>query len=257
MWQLIENLARTDLQPGELAAAMIFERCAILIAKLEEKGVAVPPSLLGIADPTQKWTSLNKFKDGAGYMQISAPWTEVIHRLGLRLSEDKVVQLARAFSQMTPELAEEMDAAQIRLSSRLSYLKLAKNHKDAADELWEAVKATGKPHLFTGAVRETLEHPNIDPERALERAEEIEIQGNEARAAALRKPDETEEVAAEVKIVDIHLLDATVNTLSKLVTELRSGAVMGAYDAGSLRLYIDELISFLPAPKLARVKRTA
>ena len=164
---------------------MIFERCAILTAKLEEKGAAVPLNLLAMADPIQRWTSLNKFKGGAGYTQVSAPWSEVIQRLGLRLSEDKVVQLARAFSQMPPELAEEMDAAQIKLSSRLSYLKLARNHKDAADELWAAVKAAGKPHLFTGAVREALEHPDINPEKALERAEEIEIRGNEARKGSI------------------------------------------------------------------------
>jgi ParB family chromosome partitioning protein len=33
-WQLVENLAREELQPGELAAALMFERCALLTVKL-------------------------------------------------------------------------------------------------------------------------------------------------------------------------------------------------------------------------------
>ena len=143
-WQLIENLARTDLQPGELAAALIFERCAVLTSRLEEQGCEIPLDVLALADPVARWEALRKFKESTDFRHISAPWPDVIHRLGLSLSEDKVVQLVRAFAQMPEDLAEEMDAEQIRLAPRLDWLKLSRNRREAADELWQAVRESGQ-----------------------------------------------------------------------------------------------------------------
>src|SRR6266480_2025694 len=37
-WQIAENLVRVDLAPGDLAAALVFERCAVLTTKLLAAG---------------------------------------------------------------------------------------------------------------------------------------------------------------------------------------------------------------------------
>ena len=242
-WQLIENLARTDLQPGELAAALLFERCALLSVRLEAEGCTIPPDVLAEADPTARWVALGKFKGETDQRHVRAPWSDVIQRLGLQLSEDKVVQLVRAFSQMPPELAEEMDAESIRLSARLSYLKLARNRRDAAAELWAAVKETGKSRLLFRAVHEVLEHPEIDPVAAVQRAEEFETEGNEARADSLRK--QAGDARDEASRVTPDVLKAAIDALAALATEMRDGAVVSTYDAGSLRLYMEELTTLL------------
>lgn len=140
---------------------------------------------------------------------------------------------------MPPELSEEMDADQVRLAARLTYLKLAKTKEDAANELWAAVKEKGRPRLLSAAARELLEHPQLSPERGLERAEQLDNEANEARRTALLKTGVGS--ASEAPPVTSEVLDAAIDALAALLGELRAGAVIATYDSGSIRLYVDEL----------------
>ena len=64
-WQLIENVAREDLQPGELAAALMFERCALLTVRLLTSRIAVPREILNLDSPVERFEALEKLRAGA------------------------------------------------------------------------------------------------------------------------------------------------------------------------------------------------
>jgi ParB family chromosome partitioning protein len=80
VWQLVENLAREDLQPGELAAALLYERCAVLVSKLLDAGVAVPAEV-HLDDPVLRWEALERLRVRSACHQLGAPWKEVLRRL--------------------------------------------------------------------------------------------------------------------------------------------------------------------------------
>jgi ParB family chromosome partitioning protein len=268
-WQLIENLAREDLQPGELAQALIFERCGVLAVRLEGEGFVPPVEAMALEDPVARWNALNKYRIESGQSKLGAPWGEVIRRLGIHLKEDKVEQIVRAFSQMDPEMAEEMDRECISLNARVHYLKLARSKEQAAGDLWQAVRSSGRGKLLYSAVMEIAAHPELGANEAIERAELKQQEANTARAeAALRavsprrepvlddpegavaSSDEPETPLQELERrdkVDAAVMARALDALSKLSTQLRTGKTVGQYDAGSLRLYLKELPGLVDA----------
>jgi hypothetical protein len=84
IWQLIENLAREPLRPGEQAAALLLHRCAILTGKLLKAGKTIPPQVYEIEDPVARFAALERIRGGEA--SCAAPWAEVLTRLGLQLS---------------------------------------------------------------------------------------------------------------------------------------------------------------------------
>jgi ParB family chromosome partitioning protein len=301
-WQLVENLAREDLQPGELGYALVFERCALLASHLVRAGAPVSPEAFSIDDPVLRWEELTKAARSSK-VAVIAPWEEVLRRLGLRqLKADTAKQIARALRTLPAELTEEFDKEKVPLSTRLEYITLRNGRAEAAAELWAAVRARGAPERLRGATREMIDHPALPAAQALERAEEKVESANRARSETLRRRAEMErgvtrgnleledggrlEVVARsgspstpgpgvpvtrkpVKespatdpnrdendepdedllvgptLAEPKLVKATLDALRKLLGELRSGAVLDRYDAGSLRLFSEELMQVL------------
>jgi ParB family chromosome partitioning protein len=189
-WQLVENLAREDLQPGELAAALLFERCAVLVSKLADAGVGVPADVDGLDDPVERFRALDRLRVEAGCHAVGAPWPEVLRRLGIQMREEKAKALVRAFSAMPAELSAEMDAAGVALATRLEYLRLGRGGRaDAAAELWAAVRRHDRPELLHAVVRERLEDPDVDADDAVARAVAMREAADEARARAQMRND--------------------------------------------------------------------
>lgn len=250
VWQLVENLAREDLQPGELAAALLFERCAVLVGKLLAAGVPVGADIAYLDDPVARFRALDRLRVAAGCHHVGAPWDEVLRRLGIQIRAEKAKALVRAFSAMPAELSAEMDAAKIALATRIEYLRLGRGGRtDAANELWAAVKTSGRPELLAGAVREQLQHPELEAAEAVERASEFREAADEARARAQLRPD-VDDTTAQLGddadgIVDRGLVEDALDGLRQLLAALRQGLGLSRYDAGSLELFAVELLDLV------------
>jgi ParB family chromosome partitioning protein len=137
------------------------------------------------------------------------------------------------------ELSEQMDAAKVALATRIEYLRLERGRTEAAGELWEAVKDRQRPELLSAAVRECLDHPDLAPVEAVERAAELREAADRARAQAQRlEAEPSDDVDAEA------LADAMAG-IRRLLGLLRAGGRLSRYDAGSLRLFATELLALV------------
>ncbi|MFP5319473.1 MAG: ParB/RepB/Spo0J family partition protein [Acidimicrobiia bacterium] len=239
IWQLVENLAREDLQPGELAAALLYERSAVLLAKLLAAGVPVPEETAHLDDAVARFRALDRLRVEAEMHHVGAPWGEVLSRLGIQMREDKARQLVRAFAALPPELSTEMDAVKVALATRLEFLRLERGRADAAAQLWAAVQARRQPQLLAAAVREQLAHPELPAKEVLERAEQLRTSADEARARAQTAG------AEEDDLVDGELERAALERIRDLVGELRAGKRLSRYGEGSLRLFAVEILEFV------------
>jgi len=188
IWQLVENLARQPLRPTELAMALLLHRCAVLLGKLVAAGKSVPAEVYSLDDPVARFEALERLRGSDG--SCAAPWTEVLRRLGLQLTSRDARQLVQAFRELPRHLAEEMDEAKIRLHTRLRFVALRKDRAAAADEIWAAVKARGRPQLLAGAITAADAVPSnhtIDADAVLTTAELARDQSYATRAARLRQ----------------------------------------------------------------------
>jgi len=184
IWQLIENLAREPLQPGEQAAALLYQRCALLTVKLLRSGKPVPRDVAELTDPVERYKALERIR-GAD-TSAAAPWGEVLSRLGLQLSPRRARELVRAFAALPADVSEEMDAERVALHTRIRFVQLQQGRAQAAADIWAAVKETGRTELLYAAAGAALEDPQITAEQALATAAEDHHEAAEARAAALR-----------------------------------------------------------------------
>ena len=241
VWQLVENLAREDLQPGELAAALLYERSAVLLAKLLAAGVPVPEETAHLDDAVARFRALDRLRVEAEMHHVGAPWGEVLSRLGIQMREDKARQLVRAFAALPAELSTEMDAAKVALATRLEFLRLDRGRTAAAAELWAAVLARQRPQLLAAAVREQLAHPELPAEEVLDRAEELRSSADEARSRAQVARDEEEGGGA----ADADLVRDVLDGLRELTRALRAGASLSRYEEGSLRLFATEILDLV------------
>lgn len=260
-WQLIENLAREDLAPGELAAALLYERCAMLTSRLLAAEIPVPADVAALEDPVARWRALERLRGSS--TAVAAPWTQVLRRLGLQLSDRKARALVKAFAEMPPELTWDMDAHRVALSTRLDWLRLGAGRAEAAAGIWAAVKARGAPQLLAGAVKASLADPDLEPGAAVDAAAAVRDQADQSRASRLRTHPATDNTGAvpgappgpgtpEVEGLDAaasvpeEVAAAAITSLRTLLEQLQTGARLQRYTAGSLRLLVDELGGHLP-----------
>lgn len=245
VWQLVENLAREDLQPGELAAALLYERCAVLAAHLSDGGYGVPPAVLAVEDPVRRWALLDRHRRDVGAHQLGAPWDEVLSRIGVQLSADKAKAVVRAFRALPRELSWEMDAHGVALASRLEFLRLDRGRHDAADAIWAAVRDRDATRLLTGAVHAVLADPDLDADAAIAVAEAVHADANIARSAALVAASDLS--FAEADTVAEDLVEAAVDAIGDVLAAARRGGRLAGFAAGTLRLQVRELAAFLEA----------
>ncbi|MCL3998909.1 ParB N-terminal domain-containing protein, partial [Streptomyces lavenduligriseus] len=140
MWRFVENFAREPLRPGEQAAALLYQRCAILVGKLLKAGKPVPQEVYAIPDPAERFLALEKIRGTDS--SCAAPWSEVLDRLGLQLNERKAGELVRAFRALPRDLTEEMDEAAVRLNTRIRFAELRNGRAQAAEGIWAALKSS-------------------------------------------------------------------------------------------------------------------
>lgn len=279
-WQLIENLARNDYQPGELASALLLERCAVLAARLADHGIAVPvDELAETDDPVARWTMLEKVRIRQA-PQVGAPWELVLRRLGVAFGPRKARQLVAAFQALPRELSTDLDAHKIALTTRTGLARLAKDPRASVTELWTAVKALGRPDLLAAATAaaaqaaaETAPGVALPPvEHALHAAVDLHTAANAARAEklthrpangdhdetststtdTLTNPDSPHRTNEGVEVpVAAEICPGTVTTvlngLRELTAALRAGGRLPRYTHGSLALLLDEARNLLPA----------
>ncbi|WP_449214725.1 hypothetical protein [Streptomyces alfalfae] len=185
MWRFVENFAREPLRPGEQAAALLYQRCAILVGKLLKAGKPVPQEVYAIPDPAERFLALEKIRGTDS--SCAAPWSEVLDRLGLQLNERKAGELVRAFRALPRDLTEEMDEAAVRLNTRIRFAELRNGRAQAAEGIWAALKSTKRLHLLPTAVNVGLEEPELGPEEIITEAEERQDAANADRRAKLTR----------------------------------------------------------------------
>ena len=279
-WQLIENLAREDLQPGELGAALLFERCAVLGAELERAGASLPAEVYAEPDPVARYQQLQRLREQ--HPGASASWQVVLRRLGLQLSTRKARAVAAAVTGLPREVSEEMDQHKVALYTRLQLLQVGARQQEVVNDLWEAVKQRGRTDLLAAAVR-ARRAGITDPADAAEAAEISKSAANTARSEALRRavtepplaPAPTEEpvlspgpaghVAPQlggaspapgsadttdaVPTPDGYpappVVTSALTALRQTVTYLANGGDLHRFDVGSLRLLVTQLLCHL------------
>lgn len=288
-WQLIENLAREDLRPGELAGALLFERCAILVTKLLAHGISVPREVLALDDPIARFEALERLR--GTNVAAAAPWSEVLNRLGLQMSPRKARQLVAAFKALPANLVDEMDAEHVALSTRIRFIELRRGRADAADEIWAAVREQQASRgLLHAAVSIAMDSPALSPAEAVQRAADVHASANQERHRKLAAVPDTPTGSTETPTdtdadvsggdsggdsgadgagvadwvpvspdpADKALVDEGIRVLRDLVAHLADGYAPGRYDAGSLRLHARNLLFALdnPTPSPRRAAST-
>jgi ParB family chromosome partitioning protein len=259
VWQLVENLAREPLTPGEQAAGLLFHRCAVLVGKLLATGRPVPAEVYAIDDPAQRFRALDRLR--AGDQRCAAPWGEVLDRLGLQMSPRKARELVRAFEFLPRDLVEDMDAHKVALHTRIRFVGLRRDQASVADEIWAAVKNRGRTDLLAAAVAEA-HRPEAPGEATalVDAAETGRDLANLARAEKLRTHEDGEAAgstgaaggnssvgAAAATAPDPAAVAEALGALRELSSQLRAGVALGRYDAASLRLLAEQILQLLDA----------
>ncbi|MFF2378417.1 ParB N-terminal domain-containing protein [Streptomyces xiamenensis] len=201
MWRFVENFAREPLRPGEQAAALMYQRCAVLTGKLLRAGKPVPGHVYSIADSVERFKALERIRGTD--QSCAAPWTEVLSRLGLQLTERKATELVRAFRELPRELTEEMDEKAVRLNTRIRFAALLRGRESAAADIWAVLKGSSRLHLLPSAVDISLRAPDLEPDEIIDAAEERLERANANRRAKLTRvpsPDSTASPEAAVGV---------------------------------------------------------
>ncbi|GAB1646812.1 ParB/RepB/Spo0J family partition protein [Krasilnikovia sp. MM14-A1259] len=264
VWQLVENLAREPLTPGEQAAGLLFHRCAVLVGKLLAAGKPVPAEVYALDDPAERFRALERLR--AGDSRCAAPWSEVLTRLGLQMSPRKARELVRAFEFLPRDLVEDMDAHKVALHTRIRFVGLRRDQGAVADEIWAAVKSRGRPDLLAAAVAEAEAPAGAgDPGAVVDAAERGRDLSNLARAEKLRAPAPAAPgptVAGSPgaggppgagsgssgpgpAALDTAVVTEALGALRRLSADLRVGARPGRFDAASLRLLAEQILQLL------------
>jgi ParB family chromosome partitioning protein len=184
-WQLVENLAREDLQPGELASALLLERSAILRTQLDNAGIEVSEEIQRLEDPVARFEAMEKLRGSDA--NLAAPWNLVLRRLGLQITPRRAREVVAAFRTLPRELSTDMDQHQVALAARTNLARLSRGRREAANELWQAVKRLGRTDLLSAATRAQAANPEMPAEAAATAAVTSCEQANAVRAAALAR----------------------------------------------------------------------
>lgn len=239
IWQLVENLAREDLQPGELARALLLERSALLADNLLQAGCVVPSRLP--ADPVARFQQLERLR--GTNVGLAAPWEVVLGRLGLQLSPRRARELVSAFRVLPRELSTELDEHQVALHARGELARVARTRRQDAGEVWKAVKRLGRPDLLGAAARVVVTHPALSAKEAVSEAQSLRSRANDSRSTTLSARAEghrQRRVDAEAARVfmDRAVVGECLRALRPVADGLLRGEIVEPYESGSLKALI-------------------
>ncbi|OPC76651.1 hypothetical protein B4N89_45000 [Embleya scabrispora] len=246
VWQLVENLAREDLQPGELARALLLERSALLADNLVQAGLAVPSRLS--ADPVARFQQLERLR--GTNVGLAAPWEVVLGRLGLQLSPRRARELVSAFRSLPRELSNELDEHQVALHARGELARVARTRRQDASEVWKAVKRLGRPDLLGTAARVVVANPALSAREAASEAQSLRSRANDSRSVTLSTRAEGHRrrgVDDEVHRVfmDRVVVGQCLRALRPVADGLHRGEIVGPNESGSLKMLITAIDSKL------------
>lgn len=246
-WQIVENMARDDYKPGELAAALLYARAGMLTARLKGEGVVVDVQL---DDPVERWDALNKIRTEHNLHTLGVRWDEVIAFLGISLSEYRAKQTVAAFRSLPSELSAEMDAEDVALASRREFISLSKGRQDAANEIWAALKEREQTHLLTRSCQEAATHPEAEIGEVIDLAEKAHDRTPELHVEA-GAGEEAVGLSSQAGADDSFLCDAAADTairsLAELLGLMRSGAKVSGYRQGTVLLHCREVLQLVDA----------
>jgi hypothetical protein len=233
-WQVAENLAREALRPGELGAALLWKRCALLSERIAAAGGGLPPQAAALDDPAARYRVLERAASRAG---VAAPWADVIASLGISLSPRRARAVAAAFRALPRDLSQDMDRHGVPVTARLDAARMA-GTGDAAAEIWQAVRERGRPDLLAPAAAALAADPAIGARAAAGRAAAVDAARAAGRRAA-RAP------VPAGQLIDPAVTGALLAALRSYAGLLRAGGCPGEFDAGSLRLLALEAAGLL------------
>lgn len=234
-WQISENLSREDLQPGQLAAALLTARTDMLRTTLTADGN--PPPVLDTDDVVARWHITDQFRARTA-PSIATPWAAVLTALGISFGPRKARLLVAAFGALPPEISSDMDAHEVSLASRTTLVHTAGGQREFAADIWAAVKALGRPELLTATSNAVS--GGAAPGAAAEDAARMHDLANAARSEANRTAQGHSGYAPHAETAA-----AAAAALRTLMVELQQGAVIDTYTGGTLRLLMTRLIDIL------------
>jgi ParB family chromosome partitioning protein len=243
-WQTAENFARQDLRPGELGAALLWQRCALLAERLEAVGCPVP-QLPPHGDPADRYRQLETL--ARRHPEVAAPWRDVLAVMGVAISARRARAVTAAFRALPPDVSADMDEHQVTVSARLEATRLA-GCEEAAAEIWAAVKERGRPDLLTAAAVARAADPGLDARSAANRAVVLDATAASARSARRA-------TVPAGQLIDPAVTEALIAALRNYATLLRAGGYPGDYETGSLRLLsleVAQQLAGLAAPGALR-----
>jgi ParB family chromosome partitioning protein len=245
-WQTAENFARQDLRPGELGAALLWQRCALLAERLGEAGCPVPwqpPA----DDPAARYRQLETLAQA--HPGVAAPWKDVLAVMGVAISPRRARAVTAAFRALPRDLSADMDQHQVTVAARLDAARLA-GCAEAAAEIWDAVKSRGRPDLLAAAAAAQAADPGLDARSAASRAAVLDAAAADARAARRA-------VTPAGQLIDPAVTEALIAGLRNYGTLLQAGGYPGEFEAGSLRLLALEVAAQLDATASVATLRAA
>ncbi|WP_327591332.1 ParB N-terminal domain-containing protein (plasmid) [Nonomuraea sp. NBC_00507] len=246
-WQLAENLAREKLQPGELAAALLLQRCAMLTDALTAAGLPVADDIARNPDPASRLHALEELRSDAGRTDLAVSWRDVLHCLGLEIPPRKASALVAAFKALPRELSADLDTHQIALATRTALARGTGGQTELAMDLWRAVRDTGRPGLITAVVREQARNPGMAVDQLLAIAEQPRGRTPLRPPVAGDAPGQPAVEAEPAATLEHALVEDTIAGMRRLVAQLRRGAIPSdRFSTGSLRMLAAEITRLLP-----------
>lgn len=242
-WHVVENLARADLQPGQLAEALLYQRCDLMQERLLGVGVVVPEAVSAMEDPVVRLRALDQLRIRDSHHRVGAPWRDVLERLGIPMGEDTARRLVRAFAHLPEELSTEMDHQEVALATRLEYLQLCQRDGDEVGlAIWGAAKEVGHVELLRGAVHQCLQSPGLTPSEALSRAEQLRTRSAQTQSIEPETTGVTGEASASV---GADVLAAANHAVRTLLADLRAGARLERHDGTLVQNWAEELLDLV------------
>lgn len=234
--QLAENLARTGLEPRELAWGIVDARAVMLADRMTAAGYNVPAHLTEITDPRHRLDALVAWRSEHGPGQVGAPVADVLNELGLELSVGRAKQLVTAYTALPEQFTEALDDLGANAENRLRFVRVWKNAGDrVANELLDVIRSRPDPQADVAAIMREA-NLGIPPNDVWEAVQRRRASAQQARVDKVRRGDDGTYDAAEA-----------MRQLVDLTAALRAGVPLRDHQRPELLAMASELHAMLRA----------